>query len=244
MWVCKYFIFFVEFSFLGWVWESCYCAYAHKKWCNRGFLFGPLCPIYGTACIMGVALIQYLDAHNIAMLEWWKIFLLAMAVSAVLEYIVSYALEELFHARWWDYSDVPLNINGRVSLPTAAGFGVGGLLVMYVIAPWSIEVMSDMNGTLAEVTALVIMALLGSDMTLTINSLTDFLKELEAMDDAFQAQMADRVDEIVRRRSASSRGVLRRVKRFTMSRKMKRKGIDRTHWNAFNRAMRERLERR
>lgn len=242
--VCKYFILFIEFSILGWIWESIYCAFAHKKWCNRGFLFGPLCPIYGTACIMGVALLEYLEAHNIPMLDWWKIFLLSVVVSAVLEYIISYTLEELFHARWWDYSDVPLNINGRVSLPTACGFGLGGLLVMYVIAPFSIDVMNNMNPVLAEIGALALMAVLGSDLTLTINHLTDFLKELEQFDESFQSHMTELVDDMVERRSASSRGALRRVRSFSPSRRLRNRGLTHKHFADFNRILHDRLENR
>lgn len=243
MWVCKYFIIFVEFSLIGWLWESVYCAYAHKKWCNRGFLFGPLCPIYGVACILGVGLLEYLELNNIPMLKWWQIFLLSMVVSAVLEYVISYALERLFNARWWDYSDVPFNLNGRISLPTAAGFGVGGLVVMYYIAPYSISVMSSMNGVIAEFAALAIMALFGSDITLTINSLTDFLKEIDELDEAFHTHMTEVVDGIYERRAERSKGTLRRVRRFSLPRKSKRRNFefDKNNWDEFSIMLRERL---
>ncbi len=243
MWVCKYFIFFVEFSFLGWVWESIYCAYAHKKWCNRGFLYGPICPIYGVACVLGIALLEYIDRHNLPMLKWWQTLLLAMAVSAILEYAISFTLEKLFHARWWDYSNVPLNINGRVSLPTACGFGVGGLFVMYIVAPEVIEIMSSMNGILAEFLALIVMAALGSDVTLTVNTMTDFLKEMEELDEAFHTHMTEVVEDIYARKARPSRWALHRVRKFSMPQRIKKRGLTRPTWEAFSNALLERFDR-
>ena len=65
--------------------------------------------------------------------EWYQVFLVSMVGSAILEYATSWTLERLFHARWWDYSNMPLNLNGRISVPSSVFFGLGGLLVVYVL---------------------------------------------------------------------------------------------------------------
>lgn len=106
-----------------------------KKWENRGFLYGPLCPIYGAGGVAITAIADFISAHTDATFTWWQIFLVAFLGSIVLEYGTSWALEKLFHAYWWDYSSMPLNINGRVCFPYSVGFGVAGLIVVYFIAP-------------------------------------------------------------------------------------------------------------
>ena len=80
---------------------------------------------------------DFISAHTDATFTWWQIFLVAFLGSIVLEYGTSWALEKLFHAYWWDYSSMPLNINGRVCFPYSVGFGVAGLIVVYFIAPFT-----------------------------------------------------------------------------------------------------------
>ena len=122
---------------MGWIYESIYCTIRAKKWENRGFLYGPLCPIYGAGGVAITAIADLISAHTDATFTWWQIFLVAFLGSIVLEYGTSWALEKLFHAYWWDYSSMPLNINGRVCFPYSVGFGVAGLIVVYFIAPFT-----------------------------------------------------------------------------------------------------------
>ena len=134
MWLSRYFVYFIIFSCMGWIYESIYCTIRAKKWENRGFLYGPLCPIYGAGGVAITAIADLISAHTDATFTWWQIFLVAFLGSIVLEYGTSWALEKLFHAYWWDYSSMPLNINGRVCFPYSVGFGVAGLIVVYFIA--------------------------------------------------------------------------------------------------------------
>ena len=135
MWISKYFVYFVIFSVMGWIYESAFCTIKTGKWQNRGFLYGPLCPIYGVGAASITFIVDEAEAHGLSEPAGWQIFLVAFFGSIVLEYVTSYVLEKLFHAYWWDYSDVPLNINGRVCLPASIGFGIAGLIVVYGIAP-------------------------------------------------------------------------------------------------------------
>ena len=114
MWLSRYFVYFIIFSCMGWIYESIYCTIRAKKWENRGFLYGPLCPIYGAGGVAITAIADFISVHTDATFTWWQIFLVAFFGSIVLEYGTSWALEKLFHAYWWDYSSMPLNINGRV----------------------------------------------------------------------------------------------------------------------------------
>ena len=118
---------FVIYSFFGWIFECIYCSSIEKKWNNRGFLFGPLCPIYGVGALWIIILYKIFCFTTI------ELFLVSFFGSMVLEYGTSFLLEKLFHARWWDYSNLPLNLHGRISLFTGIGFGLGGMFVIYML---------------------------------------------------------------------------------------------------------------
>ena len=103
-----YVLLFFACSFLGWCMEVACKLVQFGRFINRGFLLGPLCPIYGT----GAVLMAYFLPLWTTQVE--STFLLALVLCGTLEYITSWLMEKLFHARWWDYSQKRFNINGRV----------------------------------------------------------------------------------------------------------------------------------
>ncbi|HHY52695.1 MAG TPA: putative ABC transporter permease, partial [Clostridiales bacterium] len=102
-----YFLWFVFYSILGWVYETILCSTLEKRFINRGFLNGPYCPIYGFGALIVIVTLR--SVENVVLL-----FLMAAVLTSTLEYITSWGMEKLFHARWWDYSHKKWNINGRV----------------------------------------------------------------------------------------------------------------------------------
>lgn len=125
-----YFILFLIYSFIGWVIEVCFTYVREHTLVNRGFLIGPYCPIYGFGCILMMFLLNgYLDDPIV-------LFVMAMVICSILEYLTSYFMEKLFKARWWDYSDRKFNINGRICLETLIPFGLLGCFLMYVLNPF------------------------------------------------------------------------------------------------------------
>ena len=203
MWVSRYFVWFVAYSVLGWVWESAYCTVRERKWENRGFLFGPACPIYGTGVAVGLACWESaLDAGVTPV--WWQVFLLSMAGSAVLEYVTSWALERLFHARWWDYRDMPLNLNGRICLPASVLFGLAGLLVAYVLYQPTVDVTAHLAPVAVEALSLVLMAVLAADTAVTASELTRFAQTASAIKRSVDAHMDKFVAEAVERHDAAA----------------------------------------
>ena len=124
--VVKYFLYFIIYSFAGWSIEMVYQSIKDRHIVNRGFLIGPLCTIYG----YGVLIIILLIGTNTK--DLLAVFLKAILVCSILEYMTSYVMEKLFKARWWDYSDEKFNINGRICLGTMIPFGLGGTLIVYV----------------------------------------------------------------------------------------------------------------
>lgn len=192
MWLSEYFVYFVIFSVMGWIYESIFCTVKAKKWENRGFLYGPCCPIYGAggAAITGV--FDILSSHDINV-SLWLVFIVGFFGSIVLEYSTSWALEKLFHAYWWDYSYMPLNIHGRVCLPYSICFGFAGILVVFVIAPFTKNMTNWMTPIEFELFSLVFMAVVSADTTLTVSALTDFSKNVVAL----QNSLNDHMDQLV-----------------------------------------------
>ena len=190
---------------MGWIYESIFCTVKSGSWQNRGFLYGPVCPIYGVGAATIMALVDWFTAQNQGQVNytWWQVFLVAFFGSIVLEYVTSWGLEKLFHAYWWDYSDVPLNINGRVCFPASVGFGVAGLLVIYVIAPATRDATQWITPILMELFSLIFMALLSVDATLTVSALTGFERNVAAMEEALNQHMEQFVSTLQQKSQAA-----------------------------------------
>lgn len=194
VYLSRCFIRFVLYSVLGYIYETTFCTIVERKWQNRGFLFGPLCPIYGVGAVLasGVFDCPLLFSSGYS---WWQVFLICVIGSALLEYVTSWVLEKLFHAYWWDYSNLPLNLHGRISLFTSLGFGVAGLLVVYILDPvfsWLVNLLPDAG---AELVALLLMALLAADTAITVASLSDLRKQLSDVSARFDDRMSQIVDK-------------------------------------------------
>ena len=125
--------------------------------------------------------------------SYLTIFIGCAIGSFFLEYLTSYTLEKRFNARWWDYSDMPLNINGRVCLPFTLCFGIAGVIVTQFIIPPIVNSISYIPQNLIELIALVFMFLFGMDMALTISALTTFAKDFERINEQINAQMTERI---------------------------------------------------
>lgn len=183
--ISQYFVFFILFSFLGWGWETIYCTAKEKHFSNRGFLFGPICPIYGSSVVVGMFLFTQIDFMAAGPMPAWKVFLICAVGSAFAEYGTSYYLEKRFHARWWDYSKMPLNLHGRVCLPATMGFGAAGVILVTWVLPVIENAQVSVHPLVYEVTALVLMGLFGADFALTEASLSTLLQKIEATDREF-----------------------------------------------------------
>ena len=123
-------LFFFVYGFLGWLLEVVYAIYTEGHLINRGFLYGPICPIYGFG-----ALILIYGLENINKNKFLK-FIFATVTFSAFEYVVSLVLEVIFHQRWWDYSGDILNIQGRISLFYSIAWGIIGLLFTERIHPF------------------------------------------------------------------------------------------------------------
>ena len=162
---------FAFFGLLGWVFESTYCSLVEKRWCNRGFLFGPVCPIYGAGAVAAILVFGGPGAAAVV-------------------------LEQLFGTVWWDYSDMPLNLRGRVCVPAAALFGLCGLGVVYVALPLARQVVAAVPPLAFELAALALTAVLAADTTLTVCTLTEVLAVVEGVQAEFDQRMQAAVETV------------------------------------------------
>ncbi len=157
-----YFFLFFLYAVLGWIVEVTYVAIIDKKFVNRGFLIGPYIPIYGYSAII---MVLYLNQYKENPLT---VFMLAVFICSLLEYITSYLLEKIFNARWWDYSNLKFNINGRICLKNSFMFGVLSLILIYLINPIFINLLESMNTTWLYVLSIICLIIFITDLITSI----------------------------------------------------------------------------
>lgn len=114
---------------MGWMIEMVSTFLHTHRVTNRGFLIGPYCPIYGVAAILMIVFLGKYE-NDLPVL-----FGMSFLLSSVLEYITSYFMEKIFHARWWDYSNRTFNVNGRICLLNCFYFGILGILLLAYVHP-------------------------------------------------------------------------------------------------------------
>lgn len=168
LYMSHYFLIFMIYSFIGWLMEVILTMVKTGKFVNRGFLIGPYCPIYGCGCFLITYFLRPYSENFIIVL------ILSIVICMILEYITSYLMEKLFKARWWDYSDQKLNINGRVCLETAVPFGIGALLIMYIIHPIILKIFSVFNDDLFVLIALLIFVVFIIDNIVSFKIISKF----------------------------------------------------------------------
>ena len=173
------FLIFILFSFIGWISEVIYVGVtsAHK-FVNRGFLHGPLCPVYGFGGVVILMLPPSLYA------TWIPLFFASMILCTIVEYFVSWLMEKLLHTRWWDYSHYKIQLNGRICLLNSILFGFLGVVVIHFVYPLMIDLLNSLGQKVINVSGVIILAVLSVDIFFTVRKLVDFanimkkLKEL------------------------------------------------------------------
>ena len=163
------FLVFIIFSVIGWISEVIFVLlFVDHKFVNRGFLHGPLCPIYG----LGGLVILLLPSRLYS--TWIPLFFASMVLCTIVEYFSSWLLEKLFHTLWWDYSNVPLNIHGRVCLIMSVLFGFLGLFIIRFAMPHIMNVLDSIGAPWIKRISLVIFVILIVDFGFTVRKLVDF----------------------------------------------------------------------
>lgn len=178
------FAYFFLYSFLGWVAEVAFHAITAGKFVNRGFLNGPVCPIYGVGVVVILLILgPYVEKP-------WLVLLVGIALPTFIELVTGWALETFFHNKWWDYSSRKLNFKGYICLEFSILWGVAVLVVVDVVHPavkWFAGLFGDIAGT---VLVSVCLAALVADLVLTVLQVLNLNKRLKEIDDAAKAMRA------------------------------------------------------
>lgn len=158
----SYCILFFIYSFLGWVMEVTLTLITDKIFVNRGFLLGPCCPIYGCGCIL-LNLLLHNYTNNFLVL-----FILTMFTCSLLEYITSFLMEKIFKLRWWDYSQMRFNINGRICLETMTPFSILGVLAIKYATPFFITNINKLSEKTILIISIILITLFIIDVIISL----------------------------------------------------------------------------
>ena len=155
---------FFFYSFLGWCMEVVLKYIQLHRFVNRGFYTDPVCPIYGSGAVLITLVVQWLSPLESAV---GTTFTISFLLCGALEYFTSLVMEKRFHARWWDYSQKPMNLHGRVWIGNLVLFGLGGVAVVHLMNPVLLESLADFTIMAQEIAAGVLVALFAADYVLT-----------------------------------------------------------------------------
>ena len=156
------FLLFIIYSFIGYLAEVIFCSYSQKKFVNRGFLFGPVCPIYGLGSLLAIFCLANLSDNPIL------VFLLGILITSALEYYTSYLFEKVFNNKWWDYSYRVDNINGRICIGNSIYFGLGILIVVYLLNPSLVVIIDNISYEVVIITAILLFIIFLIDLIWSI----------------------------------------------------------------------------
>ena len=196
-----YFLVFMIYSFAGWLLETVLKSLWYRRFINRGFLIGPCCPIYGVGVLAITFLLEQYKSDAVVT------FFLAFIIIGVLEYITSIIMEKVFHARWWDYSKKPFNVDGRICLQNLLYFGFISLGVIYVFNPPIFEFINNLGDAKIWI-SIVLAIILGADIAISTTVLAGISREGRNLNKDNTEEMANKVRQTLKERNWSYRRIL------------------------------------
>lgn len=172
-----YYIFytFLLYSLFGWVYESCLVSVKRKSFVNRGFLNGPIIPIYGAGAVL-ICIILDPVSKNL-----FLVFLGGMILATILEFTTSYVMEKIFHAKWWDYSNYRYNVQGRVCPIVSLFWGMLSVLMTIFLKPLSNSLIHRIPRRIGEILAILMMVIILVDLVSTVISTLKLNQKLTNM---------------------------------------------------------------
>jgi len=185
--------YFLIYSCLGWCLEVVYAAVTTGKLVNRGFLNGPVCPIYGFGMVIVLYALTPLVDNTLLL------YLGGVILPSVLELVGGWALYKLYRTRWWDYSDYPFNIGGYICLEFCLLWGVGTLVVMRIVHPIIAGLVAMVPTLVGVILMCILYAVYATDVVATAiaaSTLADTLDTMEKLGDSIHA-VSDAMTELL-----------------------------------------------
>lgn len=185
------FMFFFIYSFIGWIVEVIDIFLIEKTLVNRGFLIGPYCPIYGISCII---MLVFLDKYTN---DPFVLFMSAILICTIVEYLTSYIMEKIFKTRWWDYSNMPFNVNGRICLINSILFGVGGLVLLYVLNPFITSFLNSIPTNIFYIISTICLIIFLIDFLLSFKIIIKLEKSLDSLKKDSTVEISKKVKSVI-----------------------------------------------
>ncbi len=170
--ILAYLWFFIIYSFIGWCVEIAFHTVTTGEFVNRGFLNGPVCPIYGFGMIMLIFFLGSLIDNFILL------FIGSFLLTSILEFITGFILEEIFNKKWWDYSDRPLNVKGYICLSFSIAWGLASIFVLNIINPPISKFVSILNNRISNTLLALLLACFVTDFIITVLGIMKINKRL------------------------------------------------------------------
>lgn len=185
--------YFLIYSCLGWCLEVVYAAVTTGRLVNRGFLNGPVCPIYGFGMVIVLYALTPLVDNTLLL------YLGGVILPSALELVGGWALYKLYRTRWWDYSDYPFNIGGYICLEFCLLWGVGTLVVMRIVHPIIAGLVAMVPTLVGVILMCILYAVYATDVVATAiaaSTLADTLDTMEKLGDSIHA-VSDAMTELL-----------------------------------------------
>ncbi len=163
------------YSFIGWCGEVCVAAVHKKKFINRGFVSGPLCPIYGAGAVVFTIFLPELR-ENIFFL-----FLMGTILGSFIEFATGALMEKIFHKKWWDYSEIRFNFEGYICLRYSLLWGIFAVLLIYFVNPFLVSVLTILPGMVGVILLSAMGVILLFDTIGTALALWGMQKKIEQL---------------------------------------------------------------
>lgn len=175
--VWEYILYFFIYAFMGWMTEVVFAALRSHTLVNRGFLNGPVCPVYGFGM---VAMLVLLGIHAKSPLV---VFAVGVIVPTLVELIAGALLYGLFHARWWDYSDKKFNIGGFICLQFSLAWGAASIFMVMVLHPPIARLVAAIPDTAQRVAGIVLLVIFAADVGVSAAEAIGLDRRLRQMDE-------------------------------------------------------------
>ncbi|MBP3361688.1 MAG: hypothetical protein J6N52_12580 [Clostridia bacterium] len=179
-----YIWYFLIYSVAGYICEVCFAAVCEKKFVNRGFLTGPVCPIYG----FGVSIVYYILSPLRD--TWLTLFISSVVVTSALEWITGFVMEKVFHHKWWDYSDIPFNLNGYVCLSFSLVWGAACIVVVKLLIPLTDLLIAEIPQRVGIIAQLSLIGLMIADLCNTVSAMIGLNRKIMSL-----AELSEKIRE-------------------------------------------------
>ena len=219
--VYNYLFLFVLYSTIGWTMEVIVSLIHRHRFINRGFLIGPSCPIYGVG---GLVITIFLSKY---MNDFLVFFVMTVLTCSILEYMASFIMEKVFHARWWDYSDKLFNLNGRICMETSISFGVVGSVMAYILNPLFMKLINSLPRIVVMIIVIISAILYMIDVFFS-NKIMENLKDVNFGKRDNTEEITKKVKATFERKNVFTKRIVEAFPNFEVLRRKTREKINKT----------------